>query len=227
MKKSSFTLVWAFCLTLLSGSAFAIPGYSEINNELFDKSHLKNINEPAKLLYKYEKQSFTEGNREDTIEMSVDNIRNTGRRDTEFVFFTGEHNRPYQAMPDQRGNGVFVYFLEFDIHEMERRTGGEWRYFQRKIRWAMAEGADKKEVEVNYNGETIKANQFTIRPYVNDPKSSRYKLYAGKYYIFTLSEEIPGEIYQIRTIVPDGTTWSEGEPALIDESITFTSYEKQ
>lgn len=227
MKKTSFTFLWAFILTLVSGTTIAAPGYSEINNQLFDKSHLKNINEPAKLIYKYKKDSYTEGNREDTIEMMVDNIRNTGRRDTQFEFFTGEHNRPYQAMEDQRGNGVFVYFLEFDIHEMERRTGGEWRYFQRKIRWAMAEGADKKEVEVEYDGKKVKAFEYTIQPYVDDPKNSRYKLYAGKYYIFTLSEEIPGEIYQIRTIVPDGTRWEEGQTALVEESVTFAGYEKQ
>lgn len=227
MKKTGFTMIWVFCLTLLSGAAFAIPGYSEINNVLFDKSHLKNINEPAKLIYKYKKISYTEGNREDTIEMTVDNIRNTGRRDIDFVFFTGEHNRPYQPMEDQRGNGVFVYFLEFDIHEMERLTGGDWRYFQRKIRWAMADGAEKKQVKVDYNGKQVDATQYTIQPYINDPKNSRYQLYAGKYYIFTLSEEIPGEIYQIKTIVPDGTTWQEGQPALVEESITFADYQKQ
>lgn len=220
-------MIWAFCLTLISGAAMAIPGYSEVNNELFDKSHLKNINEPAKLVYNYKKKSYTEGNREDTIEMMVDNIRNTGRRDIKFVFFTGEHNRPYLPMEDQRGNGVFVYFLEFDIHEMERRTGGEWRYFQRKIRWAMADGAEKKSVEVDYNGKKVHATQYIIQPYVDDPKNSRYQLYAGKYYIFTLSEEIPGEIYQIKTIVPDGMTWEEGEPALIEETVTFAGYEQQ
>ena len=110
---------------------------------------------------------------------------------------------------------------------MEHRTGGGWRYFQRKIRWAMADGAEKKSVEVDYNGKKVHATQYIIQPYVDDPKNSRYQLYAGKYYIFTLSEEIPGEIYQIKTIVPDGMTWEEGEPALIEETVTFAGYEQQ
>jgi hypothetical protein len=226
VKKIGLTVVLAWMMSL-TGVAYANTGFSEINNELFDKSHLKNIHEPTNITYTYKKSSYVEGEREDTVVMKVSNIRNTGRRDTEFVFFTGEHNRPYQARPDQRGNGVFVYFLEYDIHEMERMTGGDWRYFQRKIRWSMAEGAKKEQVEVDYNGEKVKAWQYTIQPYLNDPENSRYGLYAGKYYIFTLSEDIPGEIYQVRTIVPDGRTWQEGDVALIDESLTITDVEAQ
>ncbi|BDZ73479.1 hypothetical protein GCM10025856_11980 [Methylophaga marina] len=75
--------------------------------------------------------------------MQVSNIRNTGRSDLAFDFFTGNFKRPYEPMENQRGNGVFVLFLEFDVHDMKRLTGGEWRYFQRKIRWAMAAGAEK------------------------------------------------------------------------------------
>ncbi|AFJ03348.1 hypothetical protein Q7C_2212 [Methylophaga frappieri] len=224
MMKTRFAVI-LFCMLLSCfGQAYAVPGYSEINNALFDKSHLKNINESAKLTYKYQKTSYTEGNREDTIVMSVDNIRNTGRRDTQFEFFTGKHNRPYQAMNDQRGNPIFVYFLEFDVHEMDRLTGGEWRYFQRKLRWAMAAGADKKQVEIDYQGKKVEATQYTIQPYVDDPKNGRYKLYAGKYYIFTLSEAVPGEIYQIRTVVPDGLTWDGEQVPLIDETVTLFDY---
>ncbi len=213
---------WLF---LLFTNAFAEPGFSEVNNELFDKAHLKNITQPGTLTYQYKKESFVEDSREDSIKMHVSNIRNTGRSDLSFDFFTGKFKRPYEPMENQRGNGVFVLFLEFDVHEMKRLTGGEWRYFQRKLRWALAAGAEKKQVEIDYKGEKVKGTQYIIQPYINDPKNSRYKLYASKYYIFTLSDDIPGGIYQVRTIVPDGDTWNEGEAALIDESITFESYE--
>lgn len=221
--------IWSiFATTLLmlfaNSYVFAEAGFSEVNNELFDKAHLKNITQPGVLSYKYKKYSVIEDSREDTIDVTVSNIRNTGRCDTHFDFFTGKHNRPYLDRPNERGNGVFVLYLEFDVREMNRLTGGEWRYFQRKIRWAFAAGADKKEVEIDYQGKKIKAIQYMIQPYVNDPKNYRYKLYANKYYIFTMSEDIPGEIYQVRTIVPDGKTWQEGDPVLSDESVTFTGF---
>jgi len=214
------------CMLVAIAAVSAAPGFSEVNNVLFDSAHLDNIEQPGVLTYEYSKESVIDDSREDTIKVAVSNIRNTGRRDLAFEFFTGKYKRPYEAMENQRGNGVFVLFLEYDIHEMNRLTGGEWRYFQRKIRWAFAEGAEKKEVDINYNGKTVKGTQYIVQPYANDPKNERYKLYAGKYYIFTLSEEIPGEIYQIRTVVPDGENWSEGEPTLVDESITFAGFNK-
>ncbi|MEC9315465.1 MAG: hypothetical protein VYB22_11310 [Pseudomonadota bacterium] len=223
MKKIVITLLSGWMLAAMA-AASAAPGFSEVNNVLFDSAHLDNIDKPGVLTYDYSKESVVDDSREDTIKVAVSNIRNTGRRDLAFEFFTGKHKRPYEAMENQRGNGVFVLFLEYDIHEMNRLTGGEWRYFQRKIRWAFAEGAKKKEVDINYNGKKVKGTQYIVQPYVDDPKNQRYKLYAGKYYIFTLSEEIPGEIYQIRTVVPDGESWSEGEPTLVDESITFAGF---
>lgn len=222
------TLLASVCVLLIfTANAYAVSGFSEINNELFDKAHLKNITVPGTLHYKYKKESFVDGAREDTIDVIVTNIRNTGRKDTEFKFFTGDDNRPYMDRDNQQGNGIFVLYLEFDIHEMERLTGGDWPYFQRKIRWALAKGADSKEVEIDYQGKKVKGIQYTIQPYINDPKSARYSLYAGKYYIFTLSEEIPGEIYQVRTIVPDGKTWQEGDEFLTEEVLTFTGFEEK
>lgn len=224
MKKYVSLIIYAW-LALACHIASAEPGFSEVNNELFDKAHLKNIKQPGTLTYNYKKVSYVEDGREDTIHMHVSNIRNTGRDDLAFDFFTGPHKRPYEPMENQRGNGVFVLFLEFDVHEMNRLTGGEWRYFQRKLRWAFAAGAEKKLVDIDYNGQTVKGVQYTIQPYINDPKNSRYKLYANKYYMFTLSEDIPGEIYEIRTVVPDGDNWKEGDATLVDERITFSGYQ--
>jgi len=227
VQKVWFSLVSACLLSLVTVNAYSVTGFSEVNNELFDKAHLKNVTKPGTLHYKYKKESFIDGAREDTIDMVVTNIRNTGRCDSHFEFFTGKFNRPYEDRMNQQGNGVFVLYLEFDIHELDRLTGGDWPYFQRKIRWALAKGADKKEVEIDYQGKKVKGFQYTVQPFINDPKNARYSLYASKYYIFTLSEEIPGEIYQIRTIVPDGKTWQEGDEILTEEVLTFSGFEPQ
>lgn len=212
---------WFMCAAV---TVSAEPGFSEMNNVLFDSAHLANIEQPGTLTYHYAKNSVVDDSREDTIKVEVSNIRNTGRRDLAFQFFTGENKRPYEPMENQRGNGVFVLYLEFDVHEMNRLTGGEWRYFQRRLRWAFAEGGSKKTVDIDYKGKKLKGTQYIVQPYINDPKNKRYKLYANKYYIFTLSDDIPGEIYQVRTVVPDGDSWKEGDPVLVDESITFDGF---
>ena len=227
MWKIGSSLLTACLLLVFTVSAQAVTGFSEINNELFDKAHLKNISEPGILHYQYTKESFIDGEREDTIDMTVTNIRNTGRKDTSFEFFTGKYKRPYQDRNNQQGNGVFVLYLEFDIREMDRLTGGDWAYFQRKIRWALAKGAVKKEIEFEYQGQSVKGYRNIIQPFANDPRKDRYSLYANKYYIFTMSEEIPGEIYQIRTIVPDGKKWQEGDEVLTEEVLTFVGFEEK
>lgn len=225
MNKTVRFMLFSMLTLFTAGSVYAVSGFTEVNNALFDKAHLKNIKEPTKLIYSYSKESFTDDPREDTITVNVTNLRKTGRADTSFQFFTGEHNRPYQPRENQQGNSVFMLFLEYDVRQMKEKTGGEWRYFQRYIRWAMADGADREEVEVNYNGEKVKATQYTIQPYLDDPKNSRYKIYANKYYIFTLSEAVPGEIYEVRTVVPDTKDWKDGDPVLIEERVRFESAE--
>lgn len=221
MNNTVRVMLFSVIALVTAGNAYAVSGFTEVNNALFDKAHLKNIKEPTKLVYEYSKESFIDDPREDTIAVNVTNLRTSGRADTSFEFFTGEHNRPYLARENQRGNSVFMLFLEYDVRQMKEQTGGEWRYFQKRIRWALADGADKKQIEVDYNGEKVKATQYTIQPYINDPKNSRYKIYANKYYIFTLSESVPGEIYEVRTVVPDGAEWREGEPVLIEERVRF------
>ncbi len=218
------------CMLILSANVFAQAGFSEINNEIFDKAHLRNIQEAGTLHYKYKKEHFVDGEREDTVDLVLSNLRNTGRKDTHVDFFSGPYNRPYQDRENQQGNTVAVFFLEFDVREMGKlfnkgNNNNRWHYLQKKVKWALAKGANKKEVDIDYNGKTIKGVQYTVQPYINDPKKSEFPLYASKYYIFTMSSEIPGEIYQVRTIVPDGDSWEEGGAVLIDESLTFDSFE--
>ena len=227
MKKFGFSIFMGLIISFLAIKASADTGFTEVNNALFDSPHMKNIMEPGVLHYSYEKESYVEDSAKDTIDVEVTNIRNTGRRDLSFEFFTGPNKRPYKAMENQLGNGVFVLFLEWDVHELERQTEGSWRHFQRRIRWALAEGAAKKEVEIDYQGKKVKGVQYSIQPYASDPKSERYRLYARKYSVFNLSEDIPGEIYQIKTVVPDGKIWREGDVPLTMETITFTGFDKK
>lgn len=209
---------------LMSAQVFAVAGFSEANNALFDSPHMKNVASEGILHYAYKKESYIEDSTTDTVDLAIKNIRNTGRSNQHFEFFTGENKRPYLDRDNQSGNGVFVMFLEWDVHELERQTKGSWRHFQRRIRWALAGSAVKTDVMVDYKGEQIKAVQYSIKPYANDKNKTRYGLYANKYYIFTLSDDIPGTIYQIRTIVPDGKVWKEGDAVLTDERITFTGF---
>lgn len=228
MKKIGLYLVLSYVLLMFSQTASAVSGFSEINNTIFDNAHLKNIKQEGTLNYVYKKEHFVDGPREDTIDLVLTNLRNTGRKDTHIEFFTGKYNRPYQDRENQKGNSIVVFFLEFDVRELAKTINSarpeRWHYLQKKVKWQLARGANKQDIEINYNGKLVAGEQYTIRPYINDPKKADFPLYANKYYIFTLSEEIPGGIYQVRTIVPDGDEWQEGDEALIDESVTLVGF---
>jgi hypothetical protein len=231
---SSFNSSWLFIKTnklfpvyvllLVNTQLFAAEGFSEVNNALFDSPHMKNIKVPGSLNYLYKKSNIGEQTKEDKVSVNITNISDTGRTDQAYIFFTGDNKRPYQDRTKLLGNGIFMLFLEWDVHELERQTKGSWRHFQRRIRWAMAAGAAKKDVLISYQGKELKGTQYIIQPYVDDEKSVRYGTHANKYYTFTLSDGIPGTIYEVRTIVPKAKIWQQGDELITDERITFIGF---
>ena len=211
-------------LLLVNTPLFAEEGYSDVNNALFDSPHMQSIKVPGSLNYQYKKTAISEPAKEDSVTVNITNISDVGRTDQVYDFFTGENKRPYQDRKNLSGNAIFMLFLEWDVHELERQTGGSWRHFQRRIRWAMAAGAAKKEVLISYQGKALKGSQYIIQPYANDEKSARYGARANKYYIFTLSDGIPGTIYEVRSIVPKAKIWQQGDELITDERLTFTGF---
>ena len=204
---------------------FAADGFSEVNNALFDSPHMKSIKTAGKINYQYKKISANGENQNDSVTVDVTNLSKNGRTDQSYTFFTGKNKKNYPTRKNIIGNGIFMMFLEWDVHQLERQTHGSWRHFQRRIRWAMAAGAEKKEVEITYKNKKIKATQYSIQPYSSDKKSERYGDYANKVYLFTLSKNIPGTIYEVRTVVPKNKNWKDGDDVVIDERITFVSFQ--
>lgn len=99
-------------------------------------------------------------------------------------------------------NPVIIYFLEHDIAEMERLTGGKKRYFQQRLRLALAAGPTIATVKREVDGKPVTAQQIVVQPYLNDPNAARFPEYTGKRYTFLLASAVPGQVVQIRSEVP-------------------------
>ncbi|MDR5739947.1 hypothetical protein [Caballeronia sp. LZ016] len=103
-------------------------------------------------------------------------------------------------------NPVIIYFLEHDIAEMQQLTGGQKRYFQQRVRLALAAGPAIMPVSGETlglkNGKNVNARQIVIQPYLNDPNADRFAQYIGKRYTFVVSDDVPGSVVLIRTEVP-------------------------
>ena len=86
-----------------------------------------------------------------------------------------------------------------------------------------------RPVNVQLDGRTVDAVEITVRPYDQDPLQRRFAAYADKTYSFTLSPEVPGTVYEMRTTMYDPKAKAAGKeppPPLIQETLTFSGTER-
>lgn len=205
-------------------SAAADPdeiGFSEAEIKLWRQNHLGNINKTGRLHYVFQRSGSFERGFNDAVYLDIVEINEDGTKDTDMEFFSGPRRRPAMAenLTSVTGNPILGIYMQGDVYEMERLTEGSWRYFQRRIKMAFANGAEVKDITINRNGNKLDAEKITIRPYLKDPHRRDFEKFADKVYEFILSREIPGSIYQIKTLIPDSSD-PDGEP-LIVEKLTF------
>ena len=185
---------------------------------LFQTDHLGNVAPAARLVYEFRKSGSAEPAFDDSVEIRV-RAAADGGKSASVAFFTNSRRIEFPEVTRAEGNPVLLYLLERDIHEMERLTKGKSGYFRKAIRLALARSARLTETQVSYGGRTVRATDVAITPYVDDPLKDRIGRYAGKIYVFTLSAEIPGGIYSVRTTVPPAG--GAKEVPLIDERLRF------
>lgn len=205
-------------------TAFAGEEISRAETLLFETNHLKEITQPTSLHYEFKKGGSLEPGFEDRVEIDIRAVAPNGTKDVATRYLSGERQRQFPPVANARGNPVLMYFLERDIREMQRLTGGNWRYFQKHIRMAFADKAQIRPVSVVHGNRRLEGQEIRIRPYVDDPQKARYERFAGKYYVFVLCDQIPGGVYQIRAVIPDETRANGGQgaaSALVDETLTF------
>jgi len=204
--------------------------FSDAETRLWLSDHLRNITRPARLHYEFQKGGSFEEGFVDSVYLDIVAINADGTKNAEMQFFSGSRAQGFGAenVTEITGNPVLGTYLGGDIDELNRLTGasadsrGRWRYFQRRIKLALAEAAVIEDVTVDFQGRAVKAQRITITPFVKDPHRAEFEQFAGKRYEFVFSDEIPGSLYQIRTLVPG----AEGATVpLIEETLTLSQVE--
>ena len=176
---------------------------------LFETNHLAGLRAPATLVYDFrghDDEAFT-----DTVRLELA-LREGGTHAT-VHFLSGARRQALPPLDDPHGNPVLLGFLEHDIARMARLTGGSATYFRKRIRMALADGAQVVAQPITWQGRQVPAQVVRIQPYRQDPLHARYEKHAGKTYRFVLSDGVPGGVYQL------GTTLSDGAPD--DEALTL------
>ena len=190
-------LRFAILLALPIGSALAQQEVSPAEVLLFETDHLARMKAPATLVYEFRKLSNIEPAFTDSVQLDIS--RKAGQVHAALRFLTGERTHALPEMDDAHGNPVLLGFLEHDIAEMKRLTGGSVTYFRNRIRMALANSAQVTPQRLTYQGKTVEGKAVRIQPYLDDPLHARFEHYVRKTYTFLLSDGVPGGIYQVST----------------------------
>lgn len=199
----------AAALLILAMQAATAQDISTAETLLFQTNHLKNVHAPATLRYTFHKEGSAEPGFDDQVQLVLSNTKPAAT----LQFLTGPRQYTAPAVDDPEGNPVLLGFLEHDIAEMQRLTGGSSAYFRKRIRLALAESAQVRPRHFTYAGKGIDGREIVIEPYANDPMRARFEQYVGKRYTFVVSDKVPGGVYQVHAVA--------GKPALVDETLTL------
>jgi len=191
----------AALLTLLLSQVWAADELSPAERALFMTDHLAALRPPATLQYTFRKSGSLEAGFEDRVAVTLRAQTGAACCTASTEFLGGPRRIKLPEIESAQGNPVILYFLERDIREMQRLTRGKPNYFRKRIRMAVYQGATIRDLAVIYQGRSVAAREFVIAPYLDDPLRARFEKLASKYYVFTLSGEVPGGVVSIQTQV--------------------------
>lgn len=217
------SLALAAATTVLASAYAADPSqFSEAERRLFATDHFKSLRKQTRLEYAYRRSGSLHGEAQDRAVVTVSAPTASGAHDVRVDFLNGLRRLELPDIKDAEGNPIILHFLEREVREMNRLTGGSANYYRKRIRMALAEGARVRTVTRVVGGREVSAVEISIAPYRDDPARSRYERFAEKTYVLTLSDQVPGAVIEMRSeLLAHG---SGATPELVlAESLTFVA----
>jgi len=204
-------LRWLMLSVLVAGMAAGLPAaaepdkqdYSAAERELLMSDQLESVKPPTTLQYAFKRAGSMGDAFDDKVELQLKANGSGQCCDATGTFLTGPRAEQMPEVPDAKGNPVILYFLEHDIREMNKLTKGSQQYFRKRIRMALYDAAQVRDVKANFQGREVAAREIVIAPYVDDPNRNRFAQYVRKQYQFVLSPSVPGGVVAIRTVMVD------------------------
>lgn len=210
-------------LVLLTGATAAAneeaAQFSEAEQMLWLGNQLAAVTQPSRLKYSFARTGTYERGFSDTVELDLTRVKANGLKDGVLRFFSGERNFPVPPAEDTDANPVLKIYFQGDVYEMNRLTDPDgksrerWRYFQRRIKLALAETATITPTRFEFAGKPYEGKIIQFQPYTKDPKRGEFEKFADKAYAVTVSPQLPGFVYKIETVVPG----PGGQPPLVHE----------
>jgi len=193
----------AAVLRLAAGAAAAGQSFSPAESLLFAEAHLRNAAPRGDLQYRFTRGGSLGPAIDGAVTVRLAPAAAEDVRDVHVDFLSGPDAFVLPDIEAARGNPVILSFLERDVREMQRLAGGQAAYFRKRLRLALAEAAQVRDVDIEHDGARVAAHEISIRPFDDDPLRGRFAAYADKRYVFVLCEAIPGMVYEMRATIAD------------------------
>jgi hypothetical protein len=196
--------------------------FSVAEQRLFIDDHLRGLAGPLTLEYIYAKRGSLEAPIDDSARVMIGPPPAAGGPSVKVEYLSDTRRLQLSDIDAANANPVILFFLERDVREMHRLTGGSISYYRKRIRMALAEGGQVTAVKRDFESRRIDAVDIRIAPYHDDPARSRYEKFAEKTYTFTLSNDIPGKVVELRSELSASPVAATQAPEmLITESLRF------
>jgi hypothetical protein len=195
--------------------------FSFAERKIWLSDHLENVDKPVRLYYEFIKGGTYEEGFTDAVYLDIYEINKDGSKNASLDFFTSDRQQKANTdnLTNITGNPVIGIYMQGDVLEMNRIAKGHWRYFQRRVKFAISEDAKVEAISFDFDGKTMQGEKISITPYAKDPRRNQFSQFADKLYEFIFSDQIPGTLYQIKTVIPD-KSGTDKEP-LIEETLTL------
>lgn len=200
-------------------SAAPIP-FSEAEKRLFMTDQVGGLANGQTLTYSFVRSGSHEKPLEGKVTLVAKAATGEAGRPVHVDFLSGAEKVDLPDIDKARGNPVTMYFLERDVREMKRITKGSTNYYRKRIRMALEDGAAINPITISWHGQAISAMEIVIDPYLNDPARARFAEFANKKYAFVVTAEIPGGLYQIRSLMMAAEGKQDNVP-MIEEVLTL------
>jgi hypothetical protein len=151
-----------------------------------------------------------------TVELSMHPDSATDEREAKVEIVTGERRQAAGPFPSRVGNPVVLVVLERDVAEMSRTLHGSPYYLRNRIREALGETTLAEPARFTFEGREVEGWRVAVSPFAQDRNRDKLREYAAKRYEFTLSNSVPGRLYEIHMVTPG----ADGAP-LVEDRLTF------
>lgn len=196
-------MLWAALFALLlvgGGPAQAGDEISEAERLVFMAEHFQNAPADLELHYHFHRSQAKAPDVDDEVTLHVRHSDERGRV-VSADFLHGELHLDLPDVEHAQANPVILYFLEHDVRSMRQQLGGSENYFRKRLRIALAGAARLTPAEFEFAGARRAGTRVAVTPFKDDPNRERFLGLEVKRYEFTLSDQVPGGVFELRSVV--------------------------